>query len=240
MTGKFQSSTGMVINELRLSPEHECFGPRPARSGYQTAYIGKWHMWANEFGHHDLTRTASSRPVLTAWASTDSGLPTISITLTSTRLISANATTRQIRKHIEPDADRHGDRISSGMPPKKPEPFALFLSWGPPHDPWGWDNVSPEYADMFRNVTLPGAPNFSDQPDPYADKWATLPNGLRDRNCRNFCRIITRRAANIDWNVGRCSTRSIGRDWREHHRRFHFRPRRNVRLPRTQGKIHFL
>ena len=25
MTGKYQSSTGMVINELRLSPEHECF-----------------------------------------------------------------------------------------------------------------------------------------------------------------------------------------------------------------------
>src|SRR5258707_8465059 len=25
ITGKCQSSTGMVINELRLSPEHECF-----------------------------------------------------------------------------------------------------------------------------------------------------------------------------------------------------------------------
>lgn len=28
MTGKYQSSTGMVINEIRLSPEHECFGTR--------------------------------------------------------------------------------------------------------------------------------------------------------------------------------------------------------------------
>lgn len=26
MTGKYQSSTGMVINEIRLSPEHKCFG----------------------------------------------------------------------------------------------------------------------------------------------------------------------------------------------------------------------
>src|SRR6516164_10169384 len=26
LTGKYQSSTGMVINELRLSPEHECLG----------------------------------------------------------------------------------------------------------------------------------------------------------------------------------------------------------------------
>ena len=47
MTGKCQSSTGMVINELRLSPEHETFGQALTRGGYRTAYIGKWHLWAN-------------------------------------------------------------------------------------------------------------------------------------------------------------------------------------------------
>src|SRR5215471_13775092 len=56
MTGKYQSSTGMVINELRLSPEHECFGHVLAKGGYDTAYIGKWHLWANQLGHHDQTQ----------------------------------------------------------------------------------------------------------------------------------------------------------------------------------------
>ena len=31
----------MVINELRLGPDHECFGPVLARAGYDTSYIGK-------------------------------------------------------------------------------------------------------------------------------------------------------------------------------------------------------
>jgi arylsulfatase A-like enzyme len=55
MTGKYQSSTGMVINELRLSPEHECLGHVLSKGGYDTAYIGKWHLWANQLGHHDET-----------------------------------------------------------------------------------------------------------------------------------------------------------------------------------------
>src|SRR6185369_6393172 len=38
MTGKYQSSTGMVINEIRLSPEHECFGHALSKGGYDTAY----------------------------------------------------------------------------------------------------------------------------------------------------------------------------------------------------------
>src|SRR5215475_403322 len=34
MTGKYQSSTGMVINELRMSPDHECFGHVLGKGGY--------------------------------------------------------------------------------------------------------------------------------------------------------------------------------------------------------------
>ena len=40
-TGKHQSSHGMVINELRLGPDHECFGHVLARAGYDTSSIGK-------------------------------------------------------------------------------------------------------------------------------------------------------------------------------------------------------
>ena len=53
-TGKHTTSTGMVINELRLNPDHH---PRPlARcltdEGYRTDYVGKWHLYANELGNH--------------------------------------------------------------------------------------------------------------------------------------------------------------------------------------------
>ena len=62
LTGKYQSSTGMVINELRLSPEHECFGHALSKGGYDTAYIGKWHLWANQLGHHEETQNGFVPP----------------------------------------------------------------------------------------------------------------------------------------------------------------------------------
>ena len=61
-TGKFQSSHGMVINELRLSPDHDCIGHALTRAGYHAAYIGKWHLWANQLGHHDMVRNAFTPP----------------------------------------------------------------------------------------------------------------------------------------------------------------------------------
>ena len=52
MTGKYTTSHGMVINELRLNPYQECLGHVLTRGGYETAYIGKWHLYANRLGDH--------------------------------------------------------------------------------------------------------------------------------------------------------------------------------------------
>ena len=44
-TGKYPSSTGMVINELRSMPDPDAIGHVLTKSGYDTAYIGKWHLF---------------------------------------------------------------------------------------------------------------------------------------------------------------------------------------------------
>ena len=61
-TGKYTTSTGMVINELRMNPNHECLGHVLTRHGYETAYIGKWHLWANELGNHEDPRNSFVPP----------------------------------------------------------------------------------------------------------------------------------------------------------------------------------
>ena len=65
-TGKYSSSTGMVINELRINPDQRCFGHVLHDAGYDTYYIGKWHLWANQLGRHDdsqkLLHTARTGP----------------------------------------------------------------------------------------------------------------------------------------------------------------------------------
>ena len=202
MTGKFQSSTGMVVNELRLSPEHECFGHVLGRNGYQTAYLGKWHMWANEMGHHDLTRNGFVPPGPYRlgfdgfWAAYN-----FNHTYFNSPYFE-NDTTRHIRRQYEPDGQTDMAIRYIREAAKKSDPFALFLSWGPPHDPWGADNVRPEDAGLFHDVLLPKRPNYSEKSDPYADNWARLGDDY-GKAVAGYQRAYYAQTANIDWNVGR-------------------------------------
>ena len=47
-TGKYPSSTGMVINELRCMPDPDAIGHVLHKHGYRTGYIGKWHLYGRD------------------------------------------------------------------------------------------------------------------------------------------------------------------------------------------------
>lgn len=202
MTGKYQSSTGMVINELRLSPQHECFGHVLTRAGYQTAYLGKWHLWANELGHHEETRNGFVPPGPYRlgfdgyWAAYNfnhsyNHAPYF-----------RDTPHRETHGQYEPESQTTLAIEWLRAAAVRPAPFALFLSWGPPHDPWGWDNAPPAQSGLFRGKKLPTRPNFSEQRDPYADSWATPPGDYYAR-LPQFMQAYYAQTANIDWNLGR-------------------------------------
>ncbi len=44
LTGRFPSSTGMILNDIYLPSEELCMAEIYQSAGYQTAYIGKWHL----------------------------------------------------------------------------------------------------------------------------------------------------------------------------------------------------
>ena len=44
MTGRYPTSTGMFINDLYLPSEELCFAEIFNEAGYNTAYLGKWHL----------------------------------------------------------------------------------------------------------------------------------------------------------------------------------------------------
>jgi arylsulfatase A-like enzyme len=201
-TGKHQSSHGMVINELRLSPDHECFGHVLTKAGYETSYIGKWHLWANELGHHRMVRNAFTPPGPYRlgfdgyWAG-------YNFSHNSYEGVYFEETCEPHRyEGYEADiqTDMAIDRISHHSESDKP--FALFLSWGPPHDPWGTDNVKPEDWDRFKDTDIPTRPNFSLEQDAYADRWATMDDQYRD-NLTDNVRGYYAQTANIDQNLGR-------------------------------------
>ncbi len=202
MTGKYQSGTGMVINELRLSPEHQCFGHVLTKGGYDTAYIGKWHLWANQLGHHDETINGFVPPgpyrlgFDQYWAAYN-----FNHTYHDAPYF-RDTPRREIHKIYEPDSQTQMaiDYLKTRQGQTKP--FALFLSWGPPHDPWDWVNCPSDFSEQFRKVKIPLRPNYSDTPDPYADTWATPGPDYRS-HVDQFQQGYYAMSADVDRTLGR-------------------------------------
>ena len=161
MTGKYPSTTGMVINEMRMNPNHDCLGHALTRSGYETAYIGKWHLWSNETENQDSFANGFVPPGPARlgfddfWAAYNFNFDyfrTGYFLGDGTRLI----------------ADRYETDFAAGMAldwlstRRSREPFALFLSLSPPHDPWQWGNVPERFAARFDPQDFPLPANYAD------------------------------------------------------------------------------
>ena len=44
LTGRYPTSTGMFMNDLYLPDDEVCMAEMLGRAGYDTGYIGKWHL----------------------------------------------------------------------------------------------------------------------------------------------------------------------------------------------------
>lgn len=204
LTGTHPSTNGMAINELRLHPAQRCVGHVLTDGGYDTGYIGKWHLYANELGNHGDPKNSFVPPgphrlgfdqywaaynfhhrYYEAWYHTD----------TPDRVAIAPGV-------YEPDAQTDLAATFIRDHAGGERPFALFLSYGTPHDPW--DDANAPEADRlaFDGVDFGHPPNYSEADDPYGDFWSRLFGTDRDQLPawrRNYY-AMTR---NVDTNVGR-------------------------------------
>ena len=206
LTGMYPTSTGMVINELRMRTDLQCFGHVLTQGGYETCWIGKWHLYANELGNHNDPKNSYTPPgpdrlgfdgywaaygfhhvYYGAYYHTDS----------PAKIYYGEGV-------YEPDAQT--DMMIEWLEslPKGPEakPFAAFLSYGTPHDPFSDDNVPDEYRAMFGEKDFPHPPNYRAENDPYADNWGRLTEEER-ANLPHARRNHHAMTANLDWNIGR-------------------------------------
>jgi len=202
-TGKYATSTGMVINELRMSTRHTCLGQVVTRHGYQTCYIGKWHLYASQLGRHDDSKNSFVPPGPDRlgfdgyWAVCNFNHNSY------TGYYHENTADKIPYRGYEPDIQT--DRMIRWLEEnagKDKAPFAAVLSYGPPHDPWTDDNVPEEFRQMFRDKDFPNPPNYRDENDPYADGWGRLSPEDR-RRLPHWRRNYYAMTANIDWNFGR-------------------------------------
>ncbi len=154
LTGRTPLSTGLVLNDIPLSTSERSLGVVLREAGYDTAYIGKWHLngkdrkawippgparqgfdeWAAANFDHNYTSSVYFRgdsPQPRTWEGYD-----------------AESQTRMALDYIR---GRGGDR-----------PFCLVLSWGPPHHPYRV--VPPEYLERYDPSSIPARPNCAAPP----------------------------------------------------------------------------
>ncbi len=206
-TGKYTTSTGMVINELRMNTNHVFLAHVLDRAGYDTAYIGKWHLWANQLGNHYDPKNSFVPPgpyrfgFNGFWAA-------YNFHHEYYRAYYHTDTPEKIPvKGYEPDFQTELAIGQVKHLATAGKPFALFISIGAPHDPWDRDNVPAQYYDMFADdgptprFALP--PNYKPENDPYADAWGRFKGPAERKQIPEWMRVYYGMVANLDWNVGR-------------------------------------
>lgn len=203
-TGKYTTSTGMVINEIRMNTNHHTFADVLNENGYETSYIGKWHLYAAELGNHYDPKN-SYIPKGRDRLGFDGYFAAYNFRheySTGTAYYHLDSPEKIYYDKYEPDAQvdmavEQLERLKEGE-----APFALFLSIGTPHDPWVPENVPEEYLKRFADTEFELPPNYLPENDPHADEWARLSHEEREE-LTEWMRVYYAMAANLDDNIGR-------------------------------------
>lgn len=166
-TGKYISSTGMVINEVCMNPNHRAIGYVLHEGGYDMAYLGKWHLV--DIHKRDIPQGPSRMGFQYAslfqaynfnhqnyqgfyW--TDEGENVVM------KKIKGNQTEYWTQTAI--------DYIRSSS--KSDIPFAVFLNYSPPHDPWTRSNVDSASYALYNDSIFSLPENYLAEADQYADR----------------------------------------------------------------------
>jgi arylsulfatase A-like enzyme len=148
MTGRHPDKHGIFVNDVPLAEDQAFLGQTFLDAGYQTGYIGKWHIdgqgrsayiprerrrgfeyWKVLECTHDYNQSKyyADSPELQQWEGYD-----------------VFAQTRDAQQYM---TDHHAQG-----------PFTLLLSWGPPHNPY--ETAPALFKAMYDHATLVLPPNI--------------------------------------------------------------------------------
>ena len=148
LTGKYVLKNGMFMNDVSLDPDSESLAKLLKEQGYQTAYIGKWHLDGNGrssfipkerrqgFDYWKVLECSHSYNNSKYWGNDD--------LLHTWEGYDAEAQTKDAIAYIE----KHS---------KGKHPFLLMLSWGPPHAPY--HTATEEFRDLYVHMDPQLRPN---------------------------------------------------------------------------------
>ena len=145
MTGRYSHSTGVIHNDIRLPDSEVVISEPMKKQGYTTGYIGKWHLAGNRNNPVD----AKSRRGWDFWA----------VRNCSHQHFKPEYWLNDAKEPIsvpgwEPDVQT--ELAVEFIKKNKQAPFCLFLSFGPPHNPY---KAPEKYVEMYKDKKLSLRPN---------------------------------------------------------------------------------
>lgn len=148
LTGTYPDRHGVFLNDGSLDPAARTFGEHFAEAGYETAWIGKWHVDGR--GRTDPI-PRERRHGFAHWRALECSHQYNA----SVYYADDDPTPRQWDGY---DAIAQTDELVGWLGLRaRGRPFLAFLSWGPPHNPY---HTAPErYRRMYNAASLSLPPN---------------------------------------------------------------------------------
>lgn len=150
LTGRYPLSTGMFLNDIQMSTEETTIAHVLGEAGYDTAYVGKWHLDGGR--RFDFTPPGPRRQGFAYW----------------------HALNCDHRDYLNPlyyeDEDEqiwpeqyctdYETDVALRYIENRDEPYCLFLSFSPPHNPY--HQLPERWKDRIDPAKLQLSPNTPD------------------------------------------------------------------------------
>lgn len=150
LTGRYCHSMGVAANDYRLPDTRNSFARVLKKYGYQTGYIGKWHLDGGKGRQPFIPR--DRRHGFDYWVSENCNHRYF-----NTPTCFGDDPEPRPLPGYQPDDQT--DLAIEYIREHKDHPFFLVMSWGPPHNPY----IAPEeYMDMFKPEDIEQRPNVTD------------------------------------------------------------------------------
>ncbi len=157
LTGQYPLTHGLFMNDARFNPEANTMGKIFKSAGYQTAYIGKWHL---DGQGRSAYIPPERRHGFDYWKVLE---------CTHTYNKSLYYANQDTTPSVWPGYDAYYQTLDAvdyiKNSAQKENPFLLVLSWGPPHAPY--HTAPEEYQDKYSDNDILLRPNV---PDEFYDK----------------------------------------------------------------------
>lgn len=155
MTGQYAVKHGLVVNDVHLQPNGPTLGETFQTAGYETAYIGKWHIYGSpdgKFGRRLAFIPKKFRFGFDYWKACE-----CSHAYNKSLYYEGDDPTERYWEGYDAIAQTRDACEFIRARAKSANPYFLLLSLGPPHDPYG--TAPDDYRAKYDSRTIRLRPN---------------------------------------------------------------------------------